>query len=91
MHDRKSTMAKTYTSLSFISIAMAMYRCDTGHRFRRQKSSCGGVAKSLFEASIQKSRNGPSTRLIGAASCVERSNAMIKAEELSYLSIAIKR
>jgi hypothetical protein len=29
------------------------------------KMSCG-VVKSLFEASIQKARNGPSTQLIGA-------------------------
>jgi len=36
-----------------------------------------------FEASIQKARNGPSTQLIEATSCVERSNATMKAEELS--------
>ena len=42
--------------------------------------------KSLFEASVQKARNGPSTQLIEATSCVERSNATIQAEELSYLS-----
>ena len=56
-----------------------------GHRYRRKKSSCG-VVKSLFEASVQKARNGPSTQLIEATSCVERSNATIQAEELSYLS-----
>jgi len=39
--------------------------------------------KSLSEASIQKARNGPSTQLIEAASCVERSNTTMKAEELS--------
>jgi hypothetical protein len=53
-----------------------------GHRFRRKKSSCG-VVKSLFEASVKKARNGPSTQLIEATSCVERSNATIKAEELT--------
>jgi hypothetical protein len=42
--------------------------------------------KSLFEASVQKAQNGPSTQLIEATSCVERSNATMKAEELNYLS-----
>jgi hypothetical protein len=37
--------------------------------------------KSLFEASVKKARNGPSTQLIEATSCVERSNATIKVEE----------
>jgi hypothetical protein len=37
---------------------------------------------SLFEASVQKARNGPSTKLIEATSCVdvEKSNATIKAK-----------
>jgi len=39
--------------------------------------------KSLSEASVQKAQNGPSTQLIKATSCVERSNATMKAEELS--------
>jgi hypothetical protein len=39
--------------------------------------------KSLFEASIQKAQNGPSAQLIEATSCVERSNATIKAKEHS--------
>jgi hypothetical protein len=39
--------------------------------------------KSLYEASIQKARNEPSTQLIEATSCVEGSNTMIKAEEHS--------
>ena len=50
--------------------------------FRRKKSSCG-VVKLLFEASVKKARNGPSTQLIEATSCVERSNATIKAKELT--------
>ena len=50
--------------------------------FWRKKSSCG-VVKSLSKASVQKAQNGPSTQLIEAMSCVERLNAMIKAEELS--------
>jgi hypothetical protein len=50
--------------------------------FRRKKSSCG-IVKSLSEASIQKAQNRPSTQLIKATSCEERSNATIKAEELS--------
>jgi hypothetical protein len=39
-----------------------------------------------FEASVQKAKNGPSTQLIKATSCVERLNATIQAKELSYLS-----
>jgi hypothetical protein len=39
--------------------------------------------KSLSEASVQKARNGPSTQLIKATSCIERSNIMMKAEDLS--------
>jgi len=53
-----------------------------GHRFWRKKSSCG-VVKSLFEASVQKAQNGPSTHVIKATSCVERWNATINAEEHS--------
>jgi hypothetical protein len=53
-----------------------------GHRFWRKKLICG-IVKLLFEASIQKARNGPSTQLIKATSCVERWNTMIKAEELT--------
>jgi len=53
-----------------------------GHRFWRTKSSCG-VVKSLFEASVQKAQNGPSTQLIEATSCVEKWNAMMKAEKLT--------
>jgi hypothetical protein len=51
-----------------------------GHRFWRKKLSCG-IVKSLLKASIKKARNGPSPQLIEATSCVERSNATIKAEE----------
>jgi hypothetical protein len=53
-----------------------------GHRFRRKKSSCG-VAKLLFKASVQTARNGPSTQLIEATSCIKMSNTMIKAKEHS--------
>jgi hypothetical protein len=53
-----------------------------GHRFLYKNTSCG-VVKSLFEASIKKARNGPSTQLIKATSCVERSYAVIKAEDHS--------
>ena len=56
--------------------------------FWRKKSSCG-VVKSLFEASAKKARNRPSTQLIKVTSCVERWNATIKAEELTYF-LAIK-
>ena len=37
--------------------------------------------KSLFEARVKKARNRPSTQLIEATSCIEKSNATIKAEE----------
>jgi hypothetical protein len=45
-----------------------------------------GVVKSLFEASVQKAQNGPSTQLIKATSCVEMWNATIKSKEHIYLS-----
>ena len=45
------------------------------------KNQVVALWKSLFEASIKMARNGPSTQLIEATSCVERSNATIKAEE----------
>jgi hypothetical protein len=57
--------------------------------FWPKKSSCD-VAKSLSESSVQKAQNGPSTQLIEATSCVERSNATIKAESSSNF-LAIKR
>jgi hypothetical protein len=39
--------------------------------------------KSVSEASVQKALNRPSTQLIEATSCVERSNVTMKAEEHS--------
>jgi hypothetical protein len=42
-----------------------------------------GLWKSLPEASVQKAQNEPSTQLIEAMRCAERSNATIKAEEHS--------
>jgi len=53
-----------------------------GHRFRHKKMSCG-IVKLLFKASVKKAQNKPSTQLIEATSCVERSNTTIKAEEHS--------
>ena len=50
--------------------------------FGKKKSSCG-VVKSLSEARVQKAQNRPSTQLIEGASCIDRPNAMMKAEELS--------
>ena len=49
--------------------------------FWPKKLSCG-IVKSLFEVSVKKARNGPSTQLIEATSCVERWNTTDKAEEL---------
>jgi hypothetical protein len=70
-----------------IGRVFALYRPSGrhGHRFWRKKSSCG-IVKSLFEASVQMARNEPSTHVIEATSCVERLNATIQAEELSYFS-----
>ena len=59
--------------------------CPNGchsHQFCRKKLSCA-VVKLVFEASVQKARSGPSTQLIEATSCIERSNTMIKAKEHS--------
>jgi hypothetical protein len=50
--------------------------------FWSKKLSCG-IVKSLSKASVQKAQNAPSTQLIEATSCVERSNTTIKAKELS--------
>jgi hypothetical protein len=51
-----------------------------GHQFWH-KNRVVALWKSLSEASIQKARNRPSTQLIKATSCIERSNATLKAEE----------
>jgi hypothetical protein len=53
-----------------------------GHRFWRKKLSCG-IVKSLFEASVQKAQNEPSSQLTEATSCVDRWNVTIKAKELT--------
>jgi len=45
--------------------------------------------KLLFEASVQKAQNGPSTQLIKATSCVERWNTTIKAKELTVIGHGI--
>jgi hypothetical protein len=47
------------------------------------KNQVVALWKSLFEASIKKTRNGPFTQLIEASSCEERSNTTIKAKEFS--------
>jgi hypothetical protein len=41
------------------------------------------LRKSLSKASVQTTRNGLSTQLMKATSCVERLKATMKAEELS--------
>jgi hypothetical protein len=48
-----------------------------------EKNRVVALWKSLSKASVKKARNGPSTQLIEVTSCVERSNATMKAEELS--------
>jgi hypothetical protein len=47
------------------------------------KNRVVGLWSLLFEASVQKAQNGPSTQLIEVTSFVESSNATIKAEEHS--------
>jgi len=68
-----------------LSICPVLPRRTPWSSIMHKKSSCG-VVKSLSKASTKKARNGPSTQLIGATSYVDRSNAMIKAEELSNFS-----
>ena len=46
--------------------------------------------KSLFKASDHKAQNGPSNQLIEATSCIETSNATIKAKELCFFSSYLK-
>ena len=47
-----------------------------GYQFWHKTSSCGAV-KSFFEVGVKMARNGPSTQLIEATSCVESLNAKI--------------
>jgi hypothetical protein len=51
-----------------------------------QKIELWRCETAVLKLDFQKARKGPSTQLIEATSCVERSNAMIQAKELSYLS-----
>jgi hypothetical protein len=44
------------------------------------------LAKKIELWHCETTQNGPSTQPIEATSCIERSDAMIQAEELSYLS-----
>jgi hypothetical protein len=53
-----------------------------GHQFWH-KNRVVALWKPLFEASVKKARNKPSTQRIEATSCVERWNATIKAKELT--------
>ena len=53
--------------------------------FDIKKLSCC-VVKLLSGASVQKAQNEPSTQLIEATSCVERTDATIKAKELCNFS-----
>jgi hypothetical protein len=50
------------------------------------KNQVMALRNRCFEASVQKTQNGPSTRLTKATNCVEKSNATIQDKELSYLS-----
>ena len=56
-----------------------------GHQFQCKQIELWHC-EVAFKASVQKAWNGPSTQPIQATSCVERSNAIIKAKALSYLS-----
>ena len=79
--DRIAQYGRSRATLDATGVLYCPSGCH-GHRFRHKKSS-SGVVKSLFEASVQKAQNVPSNQLIKSTSCVERSNATIKAEELS--------
>ena len=46
-----------------------------------EKNQVVELWKSCSKASVQKAQNGPSTQLIESKSCIERSNATIKAEK----------
>ncbi len=95
-HDNAPVQCRAHCSMEHIQgITQSHWTLPTGNYspriapadamvidFRHKKSSCG-IVKSLSEASAQKAQNGPSTQLIKATSCKERSNATIKAEELS--------
>ena len=67
------------------SIWIVSPRRTSWSSFWGEKSSCG-VVKSLFKTSNPKTQNGPSSQLTEATSCVERSFAMIKVEELHNFS-----
>jgi len=62
--------------------------CPGGHHVINfgVKNQVVALWKSLFEASVQKARNKPSTQLIEATGCVKMWNITVKAEEHSYLS-----
>jgi len=54
-----------------------------GHQSRHKKMSCG-IVEITFQSQCSKgTKRTPSTQLIEATSCVERSNARMKAVELS--------
>jgi hypothetical protein len=54
------------------------------------KNRVVALRKSLFEASVQKARNRPSTQLIEATSCVESSKPQLKPKSTVNF-LAIKR
>jgi hypothetical protein len=56
-----------------------------GHHFWHKNSSFG-IVKLLSKASIQKAQNKPSNQIIEVTSCVNRLDATIGAEDLSYFS-----
>ena len=72
MQDKK--LKTEENALTLLAILMAM-------RIRRYNAVA--LLKSLFEASVKKARNGPSTQLIEATSCIDTSIVTSKAEELS--------
>ena len=51
-----------------------------------QKIELWHCETAVLKLAFKRHEKGPSTQLIEATSCVERSNATIQAEELSYLS-----
>jgi len=66
-----------YSSLTALADAMVIDFC-VKNKLRR--------CEIAFRSQRKKARNGPSTQLVEATSVVERSNTMMKVEELSYFS-----
>ena len=57
-----------------------------GHRLRAQKIELWHCETAVLKLALKRHKTDPLLSSSKATSCVERSNATIQAEELSYLS-----